>query len=120
MSQIYSFKPRKSKISIPRDHSERVLLYDDMASEAQRIGDVQLLMMVQNRLSEMQNSFTRLNCGSDVIQFPGCNRINSTHVQKSKPIWWILLQSAMIPASMAAILFAFVQASIRLYCIPIK
>ena len=120
MNQIYSFKPRKSSISIPRDHSERVLLYDDMALEAKRIGDIQLLLMVRNRLNEMQNSFTRLDCGSEVIQFPGCNRINYNQVQKSKPMWCILLQSAMIPASMAAILFAFVQASIHLYCIPIK
>ena len=120
MTQIYSFKPKKSKISIPSDLSERVLLYNDMATEAKRIGDVQLLLMVLNRLNEMQNSFTRLDCVSEVIQFPGCNRINSNQVQKSKPIWCILLQSAMIPASMAAILFAFVQASIHLYCIPIK
>ena len=120
MSQIYSFKPSKSKMSIPRDHSERALLYDDMASEAKRIGDIQLLMMVRKRLDEMQNSFTRLDCGNEVIQFPGSRRINSNQVQKSKPIWCILLQSAMIPAGMAAILFAFVHASIHLYCIPIK
>ena len=110
----------KGKISIPRDPSERALLYDDMASEAKRIGDIQLLLMVQNRLNEMQNSFTRPGYRSEVIQFPGCNRINSKQLLKPKPIWCILLQSAMIPAGMAAILFAFVQASIHLYCLPIK
>jgi hypothetical protein len=91
-----------------------------MVTEAKRLGDYQLLLMVRNRLKEIQEDFTRQDCGSEVIQFPGYNLVNLNQVRKPKPIWCILLQSAMIPAGMAAILFAFVQASIHLYCIPVK
>lgn len=102
-------------MSNPTDPTKRVSLYSDMVIEARRLGDYQLLLMAQKRLHETKLNLGLQAAGTEVIPFPGFNRHDTFQVQKPRHIWPIFLQTAMIPAGMALVLFAFIQATIHIY-----
>ena len=101
------------------DPSQRALLYSEMVVEAKRLGDTYLLSLAQSRLGEAHKTFRHHNSEDNIIPFPLFDVKGTLQVKKSQSLLSILLQSAMIPAGMAIILYAFVQASLHIYSGPV-
>ena len=78
--------------------------------------------MAKNRLKDISEHAAPHHhaIGHEVIPFPGYGFQFAPDNRKNQSIWSIMLQTAMIPLGMAAILFVFLEATAYYCSCPLK
>jgi len=100
------------------DDTRHKALYEEMIPDAERLGDHYLRLMLLNRLRKLSWDRTPPADNGNLILFPNVLDKTCDCMNAAPSIRMVVLQSAMIPFSIAFILFALVKLTLAIYTGP--